>query len=76
MSNKPLSFKDFSVVDYTFSHETDPKYDPDGLLSYYARKRRLHLKEDDKEESEKAAPNMQTADDVMKRFANPIGYTK
>lgn len=39
MSNKPLSFKDFNVVDYTFSHKTDPKYDPDGLLSYYAWQR-------------------------------------
>jgi hypothetical protein len=67
MSNKPISFKDFNVVDYTFSHETDPAYDPDGLLSYYAWKRQ-QVREDS--ESSKA----QTADDVMKRFSAPTGF--
>ena len=43
MNNKPVSFKDFSVVDYTFSHETDPGYDPQGLLSYNAKKRHARL---------------------------------
>lgn len=71
MNNKPISFKDFNVVDYTFSHETDPKYDPDGLLSYYAKKRHLRLTREESEPSK-----AQTAEDVMKRFSAPIGYTK
>ncbi len=68
MSNKPISFKDFNVVDYTFSHETDPAYDPDGLLSYYAWKRQ-QVREESSDDS-----NMQTAQDVMKRFSAPKGF--
>lgn len=38
---KPLSFKDFLMVDYTFSWDTDPSYDPDGLLAHQAWQRQL-----------------------------------
>ena len=76
MSNKPLSFKDFNVVDYTFSHETDPKYDPDGLLSYYAWQRQQSSSGADKLDEKEMNPNAETAEMVMKRFGNPVGYTK